>query len=53
MYKINETKKKGKYAIITFAVRLPIAEWLDKQGKNRSETIRNLIIKAMKKYKIK
>lgn len=52
MYKINETKKKGNYTIVTLALRISMVEWLDKQGKNRSETIRNLIIKAMKKDKI-
>ena len=53
MYKINETKKKGNYTIVTLALRIPMVEWLDKKGTNRSETIRNLIIKAMKKDKTK
>lgn len=47
MYKINETKKKGSYTIVTLALRISMVEWLDKKGKNRSEVIRNLIIKAM------
>lgn len=53
MYKINETKKKGNYTIVTLALRIPMVEWLDSKGTNRSETIRNLIIKAMKKDKTK
>lgn len=45
-----KTKKRGSYEIITFAIRGELQEWLKKKPK-KSEFIRSLLIKEMKKEK--
>lgn len=39
--------KDGSSTIITMAMRKYMIEWIDKQGSNRSEVIRDIILKAM------
>ena len=50
MYKINETKKKGNYTIVTLALRIPMVEWLESKYR-LSEFIRDILIKQMTKEK--
>lgn len=50
-YNIKKVKITKEPFIVTVAMRKTMIEWLDSKGTNRSEVIRNLIIKAMKKDK--
>ena len=47
-----KTKNKGDYKIISLALRGDLLEWLDSKPR-RSEFIRSLLIKEMKKDKKK